>query len=58
MKKAGARFWFSILLGSLITIISCEREDPDTPHPVSLESLSGLVQKGPFMNGTPVNVAE
>lgn len=58
MKKVSSKTCWPILFVVVITALSCEREEPDTPHPVSLESLSGWVQKGPFMNGTSVNVAE
>jgi hypothetical protein len=58
MKIVSSKTCWSVLFVFAFTVLSCEREDPDTSHPVSLESLSGWVQKGPFMNGTSVNVAE
>jgi len=42
----------------MIIAQSCERNDPDKQQTVSIDRLSGYVQKGPFMNGTSVNVAE
>jgi len=39
-------------------IFSCGDDDPDLQHPVSIENLSGLAQKGPYLNGTAINVAE
>lgn len=48
----------SSLFAILVLIISCERTDPDIPQSVYKENLTGLVQKGPFINGTSVDVAE
>ncbi len=48
---------FLLCLGFVI-LSGCEKENPDKPHPVSLEKLSGQVQKGPFLNGTSITIAE
>ncbi len=48
-------FLFSL---GFVILSSCEKENPDKPHPVSLEKLSGQVQKGPFLNGTSITIAE
>lgn len=42
----------------LLIFFSCSRDDPDPTHPVSIDNLSGLAQKGPYQNGTAINVAE
>ena len=47
-----------VLFLCLSLMFSCEKENPDNPHPVSIEELSGHVQKGPFLNGTSITVAE
>ncbi len=40
----------------LITIVSCEKESlPETIH---MDSISGFVQKGPYVNGTDIQIAE
>ena len=54
MKKALT----SGLLAILALVISCEQTDPDTPQSLFKENLTGLVQKGPYINGTSVDVAE
>ncbi len=54
MRKALTSSLFAILA----LIISCEQKEPDIPQSVYKENLTGLVQKGPFMNGTSVDVAE
>ena len=48
-------FLFSL---GFVILSSCEKENPDKPHPLSLEKLSGQVQKGPFLNGTSITIAE
>jgi len=37
---------------------ACETSQTDTPQIISLENLSGVVQKGPFMSGTAITIAE
>ena len=58
MKLAFPRIGLLVVTGSLSFTISCDKKEPEAPQGVSLESLSGWVQKGPFINGTSVNVAE
>ncbi len=47
-----------ILSAILALIISCEQTNPDISQSVFKENLTGLVQKGPYINGTSVDVAE
>jgi len=54
MKRALTSSLFAILA----LVISCEQTDPDNPQSVYKENLTGLVQKGPYINGTSVDVAE
>ena len=42
----------------LTLMFSCEKENPDNPHSLSVEKLTGFVQKGPFLNGTSITVSE
>ena len=42
----------------LTLMFSCEKDNPDEPHALSIDELSGHVQKGPFLNGTSITVAE
>jgi hypothetical protein len=58
MRKTLTSSLILFLAASFILIISCERTDPDAPQDVMLDRLTGLVQKGPYINGTPVDVAE
>ncbi len=58
MKEFIIRNYLLIVSLLLVTALSCERDDPDKQQPVSIDSLTGYVQKGPFMNGTSINVAE
>lgn len=46
---------FSFFLISLL-ISSCEKDDNETS--LQLERITGVVQKGPFFNGTEVNIIE
>ncbi|MDX2430497.1 MAG: hypothetical protein QNK35_06160 [Bacteroides sp.] len=54
-KSPGGVLLFAL---AITFLFSCEKENPDLPHPVSLDKLSGKVQKGPFLNGTSITVAE
>ncbi|MCK4748275.1 MAG: hypothetical protein KAT15_14595 [Bacteroidales bacterium] len=48
-----------LILLSILVWPSCDsNKNQEIPHPVSLENLTGVIQKGPFMNGTSINVAE
>ena len=50
---------FSII--SFLLIVSCEKNDDsnnNTTHPISKELIEGYVQKGPFINGTSIDIAE
>ncbi len=50
---------FSILIGVLM--FSCETETNDNPEESNLilkEEINGLVQKGPFINGTSITISE
>lgn len=58
MKKTLNSSLILFLAASFVLNISCERVDSDKPKSVTLDRLSGLVQKGPYMNGTSVDVAE
>lgn len=58
MKTISASPIFFILFASLILQLSCENVDPNKSNPISKESIQGYVQKGPFLNGTSINVAE
>ncbi len=52
---------FSILFLSVIsiTLISCENEElVNKTNPIFKESITGTVQKGPFLNGTSITVSE
>jgi len=48
--------YMGITLLLLLCLAGCERGD--RLHPLSKEHLEGVVQKGPFLNGTSLNVAE
>jgi hypothetical protein len=42
-----------------LMMISCEKQDKnDIPQTITKEKLSGFVQKGPFLNGTSISIAE
>jgi hypothetical protein len=60
--KAMKRIWSAarlvLLALGFLFLISCEKESPEKAHPLSIDKLSGLVQKGPFLNGTSITVAE
>lgn len=43
---------------TFIFILSCDKENPQETFPVYFEKLSGKVQKGPFLNGTSITIAE
>jgi hypothetical protein len=43
---------------AVVLLISCEREEQEHITPLSIEKLQGHVQKGPFLNGTSVSIAE
>lgn len=58
MKYPTFKSWLFALPILCCVTLSCERENPDKPETVSIESLTGWVQKGPFINGTSVDVAE
>ncbi len=58
MRKILTSSIILFLISSFLLNISCERNDPDTQQTVTLDRLTGLVQKGPYINGTPVDVAE
>ncbi|MCP4313465.1 MAG: hypothetical protein GY790_19580 [Bacteroidetes bacterium] len=54
------KFLPGYLICALIFILmfSCEKENPDNAHPVSIDELTGYIQKGPYLNGTSLTVAE
>jgi hypothetical protein len=59
MKSAIAKPVVPVAFLMAFVLFSCdEGNGPEETHPVSKESLSGLIQKGPFINGTSINVAE
>lgn len=39
-------------------MISCDKENLNEAHSVSIEELKGYIQKGPYLNGTTISVAE
>ncbi|MFW5821698.1 MAG: hypothetical protein ACOCWA_10425 [Bacteroidota bacterium] len=47
-------------LSFLFLLFSCEEnnDNPNESHPVKKEKLTGYVQKGPFINGTSINISE
>ena len=47
----------SLAILFLIIISACEK-DEDQEQPLSLEKVSGFVQKGPYLNGTNIAIAE
>jgi hypothetical protein len=55
MKNPSLPTRISILVLVVLSFVSCEKESPD---PVSKDHLSGFIQKGPFLNGTSVQVSE
>ncbi len=58
MKRIRSAPRLVLLALGFLFLFSCEKESPDKAHPVSIDKLSGLVQKGPFLNGTSITVAE
>jgi len=49
-----------LLVGLLLVLLSCEKdEEPEeNKDSIEIELLSGVVQKGPFINGTSVDISE
>jgi hypothetical protein len=58
MKRIRSTPRLVLLVLGFFFLFSCEKESPDKAHPVSINKLKGLVQKGPFLNGTSITVAE
>ncbi len=51
----------AFLISLFFLLFSCEKENnvnPNESHPVKKEKLTGYVQKGPFINGTSINISE
>lgn len=46
------------LLCILIFHTNCSKVDNDAPAPIKKESIKGLVQKGPYVNGTQIIMSE
>ncbi|MEM6830219.1 MAG: hypothetical protein AAF551_06860, partial [Bacteroidota bacterium] len=42
----------------LVILISCNEDESAKPQKLTKETLSGFVQKGPFINGTSITVSE
>ena len=48
-----------VFLLTLLPLVSCEEDErQDDTLPVTKEKLTGFIQKGPFINGTSINMAE
>ncbi len=58
MNKTACWFKVSLVCILLPAWISCEREGNEEGDPLTIESLQGQVQKGPYLNGTSITVAE
>ncbi len=58
MKRIWSAARYLMLALGILFLFSCETVSPDKAHPLSINKLSGLVQKGPFLNGTSITVAE
>ncbi len=60
-KKAMTHTIKAIFLSLLFLLFSCEEENnvnPNESHTIKKEKLTGYVQKGPFINGTSINISE
>ena len=57
MKKSILSF-INVFAGLLILTYSCERNENEKMHPVSIDVIGGHVQKGPFLNGTSLSIYE
>lgn len=47
-----------IVIVLFLVLSACEKYPQDKPHPVSLDVFSGKVQKGPYLNGASLTIAE
>ena len=47
-----------LIIALLIISISCNDDENPEPEQLTKETLSGFVQKGPFINGTSITVSE
>ena len=52
------KHYFIFQVVAVLFLLSCSKDDITDPTIIKKESLSGVVQKGPFISGTGISIHE
>ncbi|MCR9250845.1 MAG: hypothetical protein NXI20_10485 [bacterium] len=52
------KFTYFTIIVSIIIFSACNNDEEPEPEPITIDVFSGLVQKGPFLNGSSVIISE